>query len=83
MTRKFGPTQLYAVEEIVNAVSDALTNIGFDVGVAADEQHYDGAALADMSGAVDRLLDARTELESAISIARAYEINRTFREVTA
>jgi hypothetical protein len=83
MTRKFGPEQLYRVEEIVNAVSDALTGVGFDVGEAADDQHYEGATLADMSGVVDRLLEARTELESAIGLARAYEMHRTFKGVPA
>jgi hypothetical protein len=76
MARTFGPTQLYAVEEIVNAVADALIHVGFRVGEVADEQHYDGTPLVDMSGIVDRLLEARTELESAIGLARAYELHR-------
>jgi hypothetical protein len=82
-SRKFGPNQLYAVEEIVNSVADVLVNVGFQTGVAADEQHYDGHGLADMSGVVDRLLEARTELEAAIGLARAYEIHRTAQQVTA
>ena len=82
-SRKFGPAQLYGIEEIVDAVADVLVNVGFDAGVAADEQHYDRKGLADMSGVVDRLLEARTELDHAIGLARAYEIHRTSQQVTA
>jgi hypothetical protein len=83
MARKFGPTQLYAVEEIVNAVADALVHIGFEVGEAADEQNWEGKALDDMSGVMDRLLDAERQLASAIGLARAYEMHRTAQEVQA
>ena len=82
-SRKFGPHQLYGVEETVNAVSDALTQTGLEVGEIADEQHYDGTPLKDMSGVLDRLLDARAELESAIGMLRAYEIYRTAQKVGA
>jgi len=83
MPRKFGTTQLYAVEEIVNAVADTLVNAGFEAGEAADDQQHEGSPLADMSGIVDRLLEARTELDTAIGLAREYEIDRTYREESA
>jgi hypothetical protein len=83
MARKFGPTQLYAVEEIVNEIADQLVHIGFEVGEAADEQNWDGKGMHDMSGIVDRLLEARNEIQHAIGIARAYEIHRISQEALA
>jgi hypothetical protein len=77
MGNKFGPAQLYAVEETVNQISDTLVNVGFEVGECADEQNWDGKALDDMSGVMDRLQDCERQLESAIGLLRAYEMHRT------
>ena len=83
MDRKFGPSQLYAVEETVNQIADVLVHVGFEVGEEADEQNWDGKALADMSGVLDRMLDAERQLASAIGLVRAYEMFREAREVSA
>lgn len=83
MAKRFGPTQLYAVEQIVNDVADVLVHAGFEVGESADEQNWDGKGMDDMSGVVDRLLDAHRDLEHAIGLARAYEIHRTSQAVTS
>jgi hypothetical protein len=74
--KKFGPTQLYAVEETVNQIADVLVHAGFEVGESADEQNWDGKGIDDMSGVLDRLVDCVRDLESAVGLLRAYEIHR-------
>jgi hypothetical protein len=83
MAKTFGVTQLYAVEETVNEVADALIHIGFVVGEHADEQNWDGTPMKDLSGALDRLLTAERGLASAIGLLRAYEMHRQARAVSA
>lgn len=83
MERKFGPSQLYAVEETVNQIADTLVHVGFEVGEEADEQNWDGKALADMSGVLDRMLEAERDLARAVGLVRAYEIFRQAQGVSA
>jgi hypothetical protein len=78
---KPGPRRMYLVEDIVNAASIALSNIGFDAGEQADREQYENGLGQDMSGLADRLLDVRGAVEEAISMVREYEQMR--REVTA
>jgi hypothetical protein len=83
MASKFGPNQLYAVEETVNDIADALVHIGFEVGESADEQNWDGKALDDMSGVLDRALDAERKMAHAVGLLRAYEMHRQAQAVRA
>jgi hypothetical protein len=83
MTQKFESRQMYAIEQTVQDVASELAEAGWDVGQYADEYHYDGKPAADLSPIMDRLLDARQQLESAIGLVRAYEIHRNAQEVTA
>jgi hypothetical protein len=81
--KNFGASQLYAVEETVNEVADMLIHAGFEVGGSADEQNWDGKAMDDMSGVLDRLQDAERQLASAVGLVRAYEMHRQARAVSA
>jgi hypothetical protein len=83
MTQKFEARQMYAIEQTVQNVASELAEAGWDVGQYADEYHYDGKPAADLSPIMDRLLDARRKLESAIGLARAYEIHRNSKRVTS
>ena len=83
MANTFAAGQLYRVEETVNALADALIHVGFEVGEEADEQNWDGKALADMSGVYERLCDGQRELESALGLVRAYEMFRKAQAVAA
>ena len=83
MAQKFEARQMYAIEQTVQDVASELAEAGWDVGQYADEYHYDGKPAADLSPIMDRLLDARQQLESAIGLVRAYEIHRNAQEVTA
>jgi hypothetical protein len=81
MASKFGAAQLYAVEETVNQISDTLVNVGFEVGECADEQNWDGKALDDMSGVMDRLQECEYQLAKAVGLVRAYELHRQAQQV--
>jgi hypothetical protein len=83
MAQKFEARQMYAIEQTVQDVASELAEAGWDVGQYADEYHYDGKPAADLSPIMDRLLDARQQLKSAIGLVRAYEIHRNAQEVTA
>jgi hypothetical protein len=83
MAQKFEARQMYAIEQTVQDVASELAEAGWDVGQYADEYHYDGKPAADLSQIMDRLLDARQQLESAIGLVRSYEIHRNAQEVTA
>jgi hypothetical protein len=75
MANKFGPAQLYAVEETVNQIADTLVHVGFEVGVSADEQNWDGKGMDDMSGVMDRLQDCERELARAVGLIRSYQMH--------
>jgi alpha-L-fucosidase len=83
MASKFGPNQLYRAEDIVNEIADALVHAGFEMGVSADEQHWDGKDMGDMSGVLDRLREQEVQMRSAIGLVHAYEIARLSRQVIA
>jgi hypothetical protein len=82
-TRPFAPNQLYLAEDTVNEIADALIHAGFEMGVSADEQNWDGKGMDDMSGVLDRLREQEVRLRSAIGLLHAYEVARMSRQVTA
>jgi hypothetical protein len=83
MAKTFGPAQLYAVEEIVQDISDSLIQVGFTVGESGDEQNWEGTQMQDMSGVLDRLIGCEHDLARAVNLVRAYEMYRQSQEVSA
>ena len=76
---KFGADQLLQVERLILKAGEALSDIGFDVGVESDEQRWEDVLPREMSGMMLRLANVRVDLESAIDLLRAYELWRTGR----
>ena len=74
--KKFGPNQLYICEETANEVADALVHLGFEFGEAADEQHYDGKAMQDMSVQRKQVKELQAKLLRIVGLLDAYELVR-------
>jgi hypothetical protein len=83
MANTFAARQLYKTEDLVNQIADVLVHVGFEVGEEADKQNWDGKAMADMSGVLERLVEAETNLSMAVGLVRAYELFRQAQAVVA
>lgn len=72
--RNFEASQLLLVEDLLNQLSLAADAVAMDVGVHADEIHYDGKAPADMRDMLLRVRALAYEAQRAEGLLRAYQL---------